>query len=377
MKSCKINSPHNITNKGVLFSSLEDRNHLEKFISNKGKVIFKTDNGNPNNKGYSYLDSLINKGKKDSTINLDYDIKLMSEEKELYENGIEIINDNLIVDGNGHCIDANFLGSIFSIHSKKIILRNIRFINTDFNGYGALNLDNSDLKLENCIFMNNSSLEGSCIKSEKSSIEVNSCKFIDNFSKSGGAINILESDLELNDCEFEKNSANNGGSIYFIASELNIVNCRFNNNKAHIGGAICQNYADKYSTLNIVKSIFSNNMDKNGGPSIYLCENLKTNILNSSFEENIKDVRYTGVDIINFSKNFRSSRDSMNLLKNCDFKGSEKNIIFNMSNLTLVGCNLKKHHKIKENGGKLIVLDNSDEFEDFNTLIHSGEKISS
>ena len=115
-------------------------------------------------------------------------------------------------------------------------------------------------------------------------------------------------------------------------------------------------------------------MDKNGGPSIYLCENLKTNILNSSFEENIKDVRYTGVDIINFSKNFRSSRDSMNLLKNCDFKGSEKNIIFNMSNLTLVGCNLKKHHKIKENGGKLIVLDNSDEFEDFNTLIHSGEK---
>lgn len=55
-------------------------------------------------KSFKYLYDLIHSGIKE--INLDSDIVLNSEEKSDFLNGIKLDIDDLVINGNGHTIDA-------------------------------------------------------------------------------------------------------------------------------------------------------------------------------------------------------------------------------------------------------------------------------
>ena len=380
MESCKINSPHHIFNHGTL---IYDKSDLKHFITkNYGKAFLKIES-NSNNKDFIYLDSIINNpDRRDKIIKLTHDIALNSEEKELYHSGIEINADDIIIDGQNHYIDANLLGSIFIIKNKNIVLRNIKFRGSYSNEYGALNVKDSTLKLENCSFIKNSSINGSCIKDERSNIKITNCKFSDSYAPHGGAIYCSESKLKLENCKFicnsahdggaiycseselklensnlEKNSAKMGGSIYFKNSTLDIINCKFDDNLAYNsgGGAIAQGHGYKNSTLNIHKSIFSNNQ----GYSVdilNLSVNLKT-IISDSFFENYKANEIFGA--------IRFDRNSDNILKNCNFNYKSETVITNQSHLVLVNCNLEKQNIARQ---KAIFLENEDELYKFRNL---------
>ena len=129
-----------------------------------------------NEKNFSYLDNLINKSDKD-TIKLDSDIVSSASDKLEYRDGIEIKRDNLVIDGNGHTIDAKNNGRIFKVEDKTVIFKNITFthgkslpkdasfesfFNSSFGG-GAVYAAGCRISFINCIFADNADNRGSAI----------------------------------------------------------------------------------------------------------------------------------------------------------------------------------------------------------------------
>ena len=74
-------------------------------------------------KNFKYLDELIHSGAKE--IILDSDIFLDSNEELEYLKGIELDVNNIVIDGNGHTIDANGKARIFKSSSRNIMIKNI------------------------------------------------------------------------------------------------------------------------------------------------------------------------------------------------------------------------------------------------------------
>ena len=82
-------------------------------------------------RNFKYLDDLIQSGKKE--IVLDCDI-VLGDGEDYYSSGIEIDDDNIIIDGNGHIIDACGKTRIFNVYDRKnIIFKSLTFKN-GFNG---------------------------------------------------------------------------------------------------------------------------------------------------------------------------------------------------------------------------------------------------
>ena len=68
-------------------------------------------------KNFKYLDELIHSGVKE--IVLDSDIILRECEESEYLDGVKLDIDNLLIDGNGHAVDAQRLTRIFHCTGKK------------------------------------------------------------------------------------------------------------------------------------------------------------------------------------------------------------------------------------------------------------------
>ena len=282
-------------------------------------------------KNFTYLDELIHSGAEE--VILDFDIVLGDGEESKYPGGISINADNLIIDGNGHKIDACGKTSIFSIGHGDITVRNISLVNaySQFSG-GAMDIIDAKVELINVEFENNVS------------------------QYSGGAIESM-AQLTVSDSRFFNNSSNEGGAI---ASRLmaEIKDCRFEHNSAERGGAI---FGD--SGLNIEKSYFYRNVSQNGGGAINV-EDSETFIFKSNFVENSSDSE--GGAILNFG--------SMRI-EDSDFnKNDSKNggAIFNHRNLIIFNSFFRNNHSFE--AGAILNLgescihrsafkDNTDDFE--------------
>ena len=155
------------------------------------------------------LKDLIRSGKKE--IVLESDI--------LLDECIEIDADGLVIDGQGHTIDAGGNSRIFNVAGKSITLKNIIFKNGAESGGGAIfNEMESSLTLEGCSFIgNHSKTLGGAIAND-GSLNCVDCSFRDNSADfTGGAIhNQFYSTLSCIDCSFEGNNCqwgNDGGAI--------------------------------------------------------------------------------------------------------------------------------------------------------------------
>ena len=138
--------------KKVLGSKKED---VESQNSVNDEVI---DKPTPNEKirNFKYLDDLIHSGAKE--IVLDSDIVLSDGEEYEYLEGIKLDVDDLIIDGNGHTIDAQGLTRIFCCTGKNITIKNIILK----NGYtkdkgGAIN-NNGELTITESILTGNTAI---------------------------------------------------------------------------------------------------------------------------------------------------------------------------------------------------------------------------
>ena len=247
---------------------------------------------------------------------------------------------NIVGDKSGTTFDGKFLTQILDVHSPNVLLKNIRFINSNgisvainnknvtinncsfensINGElgSALSCYGDNLKVLNSKFLNNIANKSSCHHTDGPAIYliannaiIDNCTFINNTgynyetASSGGAIWLKGFNCSILNSVFINNSATskfawtlhgeeqtfladgNGGAIFWVGNNGKIDNCSFINCIAHsYGGAI---YFKATKGCSISNSKFIDNYAIGDGGAIYLGQNVfNLEISNSQFNGNV------------------------------------------------------------------------------------------
>lgn len=166
-------------------------------------------------------------------------ISLTKDYKNTNNQSVIAISKDITIEGNGHLIDGNNVGRIFTFSSNaECIISNCHFKNgkaTAGNQSGGAigyiyNCVISDCTFEDCHGVNGS--YGGAIDCMSSNLVYN-CAFIHNSSPDGGgAIRLYGSSNTIRDCIFVNNSSGYGGAIHSANSSNYIYNCQFYSNSA-------------------------------------------------------------------------------------------------------------------------------------------------
>lgn len=267
---------------------------------------------------FSHLNRLIQENNANE-IHLKEDISLDDDEIDFFEGGIELSQDNLIIDGNGKIIDGAGKSRIFIVTGKNIILKNIVFKNgfshndydAPYNSHGAALLVNSycNLKIENCKFINNESEANGGVIYNRGRTQIINSELSDNQSNIQGGVAFNHGYLDITECLLKGNVTYNGGGAIFNLSEMRISNSLFKDNKAKVklsrrnpdsivshlpyrlsyGGAI-----NNYNELKITGCRFESNCANNEGGAIANNVNSKMTIINCEFRENSSKIANAG-----------------------------------------------------------------------------------
>ncbi|MDR1820763.1 MAG: hypothetical protein LBR15_11025 [Methanobrevibacter sp.] len=258
-------------------------------------VVFKDNIPNDCNKpidwigdGLSFTD-LANEIKNSNYVTLTGDVVLSDAEKDAFKDGINI-NHNLILDGQGHTIDARGLVRIFKITESTVTIKNIKLINGKGDLGGAIFTNHDKISLFNCTLSNNKvDSNGGGIYSNCSDLNITTGLLSDNkisgnTGDNGGAINNHEGVLTITDSVLDSNFAvpgdgnwgqhGCGGAIDNFKGVSTITNTRLSNNNARFGGAINSYYA----TLTTNNCTIVNNRANIGGG---ICSNMGTQNIDS------------------------------------------------------------------------------------------------
>lgn len=257
---------YNVTNKPYL----TDHQNI-KTINNES--IIGTGNINLNNAGtFSDLADLMETNHLNPiTLTKDY---INSDDYDVDGILIERSTD-MIIDGGGHIIDANYASKIFrfipsNIHIDiNIVFKNIIFrkassdseIGGNYYGTGgAFYSERATLTFDNCVFVNNKADDGGVIHLENNTnlnifncyfyqcesynngsvihqnnystnvININNSVFIENFASGAGTICLNNTNVMIKDCIFKDNVADAYDDIYNNTNfNLNVYNCDINN----------------------------------------------------------------------------------------------------------------------------------------------------
>ena len=226
---------------------------------------------------FSDLQREIDAADEGETLYLNSDVKrslIYHDNDSVLEDDI-VINKSIIIDGQGHTIDADINGRIFKIESDNVALRNITFVNGylwDGNG-GAIAIYGNNAVITDCIFKNNKlewdNLNGGAIFINGNNTVISDCYFKDNGISSyvnlmdGGAV-YCDGNLTVINSVFEGNYISgleyggaSGGAVY-CDDNLTVVNSSFISNGISCygsdGGAIYSK-----GTVHILNSIFTAN----------------------------------------------------------------------------------------------------------------------
>jgi hypothetical protein len=245
---------------------------------------------------FKNLDELIHSGAKEIVLDSDF---VFDDGKE-YLDGIKIDVSDLVINGNGHVIDAYHAARIFEVCAKSIVIKNAVLINANVEGDGGAinNLEDSRLRIENVDFIANRSKYGGAIFNE-GQIEIDDVRFKDNHAISGGAI-VNASELTIKNASFENNHADNAGAIDNWQS-LKIRDSLFSKNSAKDGGSIVND-----GNMNLSRTIFEKNSAESCGAinnqrdghltvtnsKFRLNESKKYGIISNSGHLNIKSVKF-------------------------------------------------------------------------------------
>lgn len=170
---------------------------------------------------FKELDRLIHSNIK--RVTLTEDVVLEEGEEQIYKNGIEIDLDGLIIDGNGHTIDAGDKTRIFNIRAQlQVIIVNVVFKNgLHREGGGAISNFSKFLTLGHCTFEHNTANEGGAIYNH-AFLKAVGCHFRYNYSRNCPEIYNWDT-LILRQCTFE----NPNEKIIFNLNQIKTVDCSF------------------------------------------------------------------------------------------------------------------------------------------------------
>ena len=243
---------------------------------------------------FADLENAINSAGSVITLTDDYTFDITGE---FDLNGIVISRDNIIIDGNGHTINAATVARIFNITGQNVTLRNINF-NNGFADKGGAVYSLSDITIENCTFNNNKALDGGALYIANAKI-IDST-FIQNIAaEHGGAAYLINANI-TNSTFTQNKAADNGGALY-IKNKGDIKDSKFIENDATVAGAayingesditnvtFTANTAEKAGALyllgngNIDQSTFTSNSAERG---LAIMNGALLNIANTKFED--------------------------------------------------------------------------------------------
>lgn len=224
---------------------------------------FPQKNSSKSYENFKYLDDLIHSGVK--KIVLDSDIILNENEESKYLNGIKLNVNDIVIEGNGHTIDACGKTRIFECMGKNISIKNLVLKNA-YGGFGgAIIITGGDLSIFDSEFSNNFAegfYGGGAILNFGAKLSITDSKFTKNASsKHGGAILNAGGQLSVTKSVFEQNSVkNSGGAVNNDGGDSTITDSSFSENDSEYGGAL-----NNSGNLTISGSSFFRNFSKFGG----------------------------------------------------------------------------------------------------------------
>jgi len=232
---------------------------------------------------FKYLDNLIHSGAK--RIVLNSDVVLNDEEVSEYSNGIKLNVEDLVLDGNGHSIDACGKTRIFECLGKNITIKNAVLKNGSGAFGGAVIITGGDLSIMKSVFSNNFAdgfYGGGAIFNLGAILSISCSSFTENSStKHGGAILNAGGTLSITKSEFDMNSTkNSGGAINNDKGILKISESSFTDNRSKKGGAV-NNYKGNLKMSD--SSLYKNNSHYGGAINN---EEGTSEIFDSSFKYN-------------------------------------------------------------------------------------------
>ncbi len=248
----------------------------------------------------------------DGSINLECDYHYYNETDGPLVDGI-VIDDSLIIYGNGFSIDGYCLARIFDVTKSVLVFNNVTLKNGNASGNGgAIRGVNSTFVFNICDFINNTaSGNGGAIYADKlvgnnlTSLFINNTaggnggaiyadtikectvagEFVGNEAKNGGAIytNSLTESTFVG--LFSDNTALDFGGVLYLESDMSdiIFNGTFINNSANYGGVA---YVKGDSEGNTFVGDFFDNFANNGGV-FYFYRQSKDDIFEGSFDGNV------------------------------------------------------------------------------------------
>lgn len=250
---------------------------------------------------FKYLDDLIRSGAKE--IVLDSDIVLSDDEESEYNDGIKLDVDDLVIDGNGHSIDANGKVRIFICSGKNIIIKNIVLKNGSAVDGGAIFVNEGIVHLIDSSLLHNMAKDDGGAIANIAKLSITESSFDGNNATMGGAIvNIGE--LSIVESTFSKNKVKEGGALFNVGKLIITESQLFENKAEYAGGAITN-----HKNMDIINCGLSNNESSCKGGAILNCGNLTiidsilSGNLSQNFDESMIVDNYHTVPLIQTPEN--------------------------------------------------------------------------
>ena len=197
---------------------------------------------------YDDLNNDIQKINSGETYNFTKDYKFEGKGQTiiLQDRVIVIKQNNIIINGNGHTIDAGGLQNfaIFKILGNNVTIKDLKFINSEpgcLKGptlYGNTHYEKvlspiswigSNGVMQGCVFINDKSVNGGAVTWMGEKGRIDNCIFINNTAKgAGGALYIGGTDTKVSNCQFINSSSQLSGEAVYI--DRNRKNIQFINN---------------------------------------------------------------------------------------------------------------------------------------------------
>ena len=210
-----------------------------------------------------------------------------------------------------------------------------------YSGGGALNIQNSTVKLTGNIFQNNSADFGGVLVVLDSTLSVMDNTFQNNSADTGGVLYVENSTLTIMDNTFQNNSADTGGVLYVENSTLTIMDNTFQYNSADTGGVL--GVLD--STFTVMDNTFQYNSADTGGVLGVLDSTLS--VMNKTFQNNSADRG----GVLYVVDSTLSVMDNTFQYNSADFGG----VLYVVNSTLTVMNNTFQNNSVGEDGGVLYV----------------------
>lgn len=185
-----------------------------------------------NDKTFTDLNNTITTS--DSTVNIDFDYTF---NQTADKNGVAITAKNLVINGNGHYIDANSQSRIFTINASNITINNLILKNANNS---AIFITGSFLTTNNVTFENNFNDNGGAVHGENTTFKSVNDRFTDNDAKRFGSAILLQENSTFYLCNgsFKSQKELCWGLIDLTKCNFTIVNTTFNDIKSKYSSAL-------------------------------------------------------------------------------------------------------------------------------------------